>query len=136
MLIHPERTLPRRGRGDVFWVEIHDRAATGLRSNESNAYLWGVVYAAVAAATGNDPRSVHYGLKREAVKVGILEAQYVPLGNRLIEDEPTTRVDTDEFWRYVNWIRHEAEHGTLTGTPFHIPEPNEDAETPTRRLEC
>lgn len=121
--LHPERTMRRAGR--EVWISIHDKPAVVQRSSQANSYLWGVVYAAIAAETGNDPESIHYGLKREAVRVGILEPEYISLGDQLIEAEPTTVTDADTFGRYVTWIRHEAEHGKLTGSPLHIPEPNE-----------
>lgn len=122
--LHPERTLRRVGR--EVWVSIHDKPTVVRRSPLANAYLWGVVYAAIAAETGNDPESIHYGLKREAVRVGILPPEYIALGDKLVEAEPTTVTDSDTFSAYVNWIRHEAEHGRLTGAPLHIPEGGEE----------
>ena len=121
--LHPERTLRMRGR-DV-WVELHRQAAPLQRSEAGNRYLWSVVYGTIAKETGNDPEAVHYGLKRKALEVGILEPQYILLGDQLVEGEPTTVTDSTVFWDYVAWIRHEAEHGRLTGTPLHLPEPNE-----------
>jgi hypothetical protein len=126
---HPERTLRRAGL--EVWVSIHEKplGAIGLRSDRANAYLWAGVYGEISRRTGNDPDSIHYGLKRKALEVGILEPQYIALGDKLIEDEPTTRTDSDTFTRYVEWIRHEAEHGDLTGIAFHIPTPEEYLES-------
>jgi hypothetical protein len=124
--LHPERT--RRLRGRDRWVSLHEDPKPAIRSDAANAYLWGVVYAAISEATGNDPDSIHYGLKREAVRVGILEPEYIALGDYLLEADPTTRTDPDTFQRYTTWIRHEAEHGKLTGARLHIPEPNEGKE--------
>ena len=115
----PERLVRRAGK-DV-WISVHDQPTMGIRSDQSNRYLWGVCYATIAAETGNDPESIHYGLKREALRLGVLEPQYVLLGDKLIEDEPTTRTDPDTFARYVTWLRHFAEHDL----GVHIPEPNE-----------
>jgi len=123
--LHPERT--RRFRGKDAWASLHLHPGVVERSQPANAYLWGVVYAEIARQTGNDPDSIHYGLKREALRRGILEPTFILLGSRLIEDEPTTRTDSETFSRYVDWIRHEAEHGSLTGTAFHIPESQEAA---------
>jgi hypothetical protein len=84
-----------------------------------------VVYATLANETGNDPETIHIGLKREAVRVGILEPQFILMGSTLLEQEPTTVVEDEQFWKYVNWVRELAEHGKLTGSPLHIPEPGE-----------
>jgi hypothetical protein len=121
--MHPERT--RRYRGRDVWVSLHEHAAPHIRGGGANRYLWGVVYAELAAATGNDPMTIHYGLKRRAVKEGILDPQYILMGSTLLESEPTTVVEDETFWRYTNWVRELAEHGQLTGTPLHIPEPGE-----------
>ena len=111
--------------GSAVWVTLHRKAAPEIRGSGANRYLWGVVYAELAAETGNDPESIHLGLKREAVKKGILEPEYILMGSNLLEGEPTTVQDSEIFWNYVNWVRHEAEHGNLTGQPCHIREPNE-----------
>ena len=105
---YPERML--RLRGKEVWVEVHKAAGAVQRSDQANKYLWGVCYAEIARATGSDPDSVHYGLKREAVRIGVLEPQYILLGDKLIEDEPTTRTDSETFTKYVNWLKHFAFH--------------------------
>jgi hypothetical protein len=120
---HPERT--KRYAGKDRWVSLHEAPTLIKRSDSANAYLWGVVYKRISEETGNDPDSIHYGLKREALRIGILDPQYIMLGDRLVEDNPTTVTDSDTFWAYVNWIRQGAEHGDLIGRQFHIPEPNE-----------
>jgi hypothetical protein len=84
-----------------------------------------VVYGTLAAETGNDPETIHIGLKREAVRVGVLEPQYILMGSTLLEGEPTTVVEDELFWKYTNWVRELAEHGDLTGSPCHISEPGE-----------
>ena len=118
----PERTLRWRGR-DVF-VSVHERQ-TSVRGSGANRYLWGVVYATLAEETGNDPETIHWALKTEAARIGVLDKCYMVMGSTLFEAEPTTVVEDEAFWKYVNWIRHLAEHGDLTGQPFHIPEPGE-----------
>jgi hypothetical protein len=105
-------------------VSIHTKPAF-QRSEGSNKYLWSVVYGMLAEETGNDPETIHYGLKLRAVKVGILEPQFILMGSDLLESEPTTVTEDETFWRYVNWVRQLAEHGDLTGAPFHIPEVGE-----------
>lgn len=121
--LHAERTLRWRGR-DV-WVSVHERPTT-QRGQGANRYLWGVVYATLAAETGNDPETIHLGLKREAVRVGVLEPQFILMGSTLLEGEPTTVTEDETFWNYVNWVRELAEHGKLTGAPLHIPEVGEE----------
>jgi hypothetical protein len=113
-----------RYRGHTLWVSIHEQPAY-QRGAGANRYLWGVVYAELAAATGNDPDTIHMGLKREAVRVGVLEPQYILMGSTLLEGEPTTVTEDEVFWKYTNWVRELAEHGQLTGSPCHIPEPGE-----------
>ncbi len=115
---HPERT--KRLRGKDRWISIHEAPAPVKRSDRANSYLWGGVYGEISRQTGNDPKSIHYGLKRKAVEVGILEPEFILCGNQLLENEPTTVTDNETFSRYVEWIRHEAEHGDLTGIAFHI----------------
>lgn len=115
----------KRWRGKECWVSAHDSPAPHTRGQGANRYLWGVVYATLANETGNDPETIHIGLKREAVRVGILEPQFILMGSTLLEQEPTTVVEDEQFWKYVNWVRELAEHGKLTGSPLHIPEPGE-----------
>ena len=110
--------------GMSLWVTLHRKQAPEIRGSGANRYLWGVVYATLSAETGNDPESIHLGLKREAVRQGILEPEYILMGSTLLEGEPTTVQDSETFWNYGNWVRHEALHGNLTGQPCQIEEPN------------
>jgi hypothetical protein len=121
--VHPERVS--RWRGKDVWMEAHAQPTVGVRSDSARSYQWGVVYRAIAEETGNDPDSIHYGLKREAVRVGVLPPEYIVAGTSLLEAEPTTVQDADTFQRYIGWIREGAETGSLFGVQFHIPEPNE-----------
>lgn len=114
-----------RMHGKEVWVSIHEHPTVGLRSDSARNYQWGVVYAEIAAQTGNDPDSLHYGLKREAVRVGVLPAEYILAGSTLLDAEPTTKQESEVFWNYIGWIREGAETGSLFGVQFHIPEPNE-----------
>lgn len=114
--LHPERLA--RWRGKEVWISVHEQPTIGLRSDSGNRYLWGVVYRAISEETGNDPETIHLALKREAVRVGVLDPQYVVLGDKLIEDEPTTRTDADTFQRYIHWIKDWA----LTELRLVIPE--------------
>ena len=100
--VDPERVKRHMGR-DV-WVSIHQEASPGVRSSDANRYYWGVVVRAICEETGSDPESCHYGLKREAVRLGILDPCYILLGDELLEVEPTTVTDVEAFSRYVNWV--------------------------------
>lgn len=93
-----------RVSGKEVWGEYHLHPTVGLRTLDSNRWYWGVVLRAICEETGNDPESVHWGLKREAVRVGVLEPEYITIGDQLIEAEPTTVTDSETFSRYVQWV--------------------------------
>lgn len=97
-----ERYLRRAGK-DV-WIEVHEQPSPGLRSLNSNRYYWGVVLRAICEETGNDPESCHYGLKAEALRVGVLPPEYICVGDQLLPADPTTVVDSETFSRYVSWV--------------------------------
>lgn len=98
----PERM--RRYVGKDVWITAHDNPSPGMRSSDQNRFYWGAVVAAICQETGNDPESVHFGLKREAVRLGVLDPEYITIGDQLIEAEPTTRTDSETFSRYVQWV--------------------------------
>lgn len=100
--VEPERL--KRLAGHDVWFSIHQQPTVGIRSQDANRYYWGVVLRAICEETGNDPESCHYGLKREAVRVGVLEPEYLTIGDQLIEAEPTTVTDSETFSRYVAWV--------------------------------
>jgi hypothetical protein len=120
------RVIPNDARavlryvGRNVWVSIHTAAAPGLRSGQANRFLW-AIYAEICRETGNDPESVHWGLKREAVRLGILDPEYITVGDQLLEVDPTTRTDPDTFSRYVDWVRSWA----LDNLKLVIPEAGE-----------
>lgn len=99
-----DRERLHRYVGRDIWVEIHKHPTPGLRSNDQNRYYWGVVIRAICEATGNDPASAHYGLKAEAVRVGVLEPEFISVGDQLLPADPTTVVDSETFGRYVSWV--------------------------------
>jgi len=110
-------------------VQVRVKRPPKIRSIASNAYLWSVVYPTIGEASGNDTDSVHEGMKALAAEKGMLIPRVIQLGARTVE-VLTTKVEQEAFGSYVNWIRHEAEHGWILGTkdhpvPLHIPEPNE-----------
>jgi hypothetical protein len=104
----PARTS--RHRGKDIWVELHEGPTESLRSSDSNKYLWGKLYRAICDETGNDPETIHLALKREAVRVGVLEPEYVQIGDHTLEADPTTRTDQATFDRYLRWVEDFALH--------------------------
>ena len=104
MLRPVDKGRTHRYVGRDVWLSIHEQPTVGLRTLDSNRWYWGVVLRAICEETGNDPESVHYGLKREAVRVGVLAPEYITIGDQLIEAEPTTVTDSETFSRYVAWV--------------------------------
>lgn len=115
----------KRWRGKEAWISLHKSPAGEIRSDKSNRFLWAGVYGTIASETGNDPETIHYALKREAVRVGVLEPQYVLMGDKLFEDEPTTKVEQEAWSRYVDWIKEGCATGSLMGMVIVLPEPGE-----------
>ena len=60
-----------------------------------------------------------------AVRVGVLEPQYVLMGDKLFEGDPTTVVEQEQFSRYINWVKEGCLSGTLVGQVIVIPEAGE-----------
>lgn len=99
-----DRERVKRHMGRDVWVELHKEPTPGLRSSESNRFYWAACIRAICEATGSDPESAHFGLKREAVRLGVLDPTYVLLGGEMLETEPTTVTDSEAFSRYVQWV--------------------------------
>lgn len=99
-----DRERLRQYVGRDIWFSIHKNPTPGLRSSDQNRFYWGVVIRAICEATGNDPASAHYGLKAEAVRVGILEPEFITVGDQLLPADPTTVVNSETFSRYVEWV--------------------------------
>ena len=83
------------------------------RSTAANAYLWGVVYAAMAHHLGYTSQELH-----EALKAKFLSREDLTTG---LVIPRSTRTNSDEFWQYVALIR-DWSHCYLG---LYIPEPNE-----------
>jgi len=88
----------------------------GKRSSRANAYYWGVVLKIIADHLGYTVEELHDGLKakfrsREDLSTGLTITR-------------STRVGSDEFWRYVDEVRHWSH--TFLGV--YIPGPNEHEE--------
>lgn len=99
-----DRQRLHRYVGRDVWFSIHDKPAPGLRSLDQNRFYWGVVLRAICEETGNDPESCHYGLKAEALRVGVLPPEYICVGDQLLPADPTTVTDSETFSRYVAWV--------------------------------
>lgn len=85
------------------------------RSSAANAYYWGVVLKIIGKHLGESPEELHDAFKcrfrgREDITTGLI----IPR---------STRTDSDDFWRYVDEVRHWSH--TFLGV--YIPEPNEVA---------
>lgn len=88
-----------------------------LRSMSANAYLWGVVYAAIAEWSGHDALEIH-----AACKGMFLPARHLttPAGEELTIPASTRLLASDEFSEYVSKVkRWAAECGV------YVPEANE-----------
>jgi len=100
--LNDERLI--RVSGKEVWTSIHQQPAPSTRSTDANRFYWGCCVRAICEATGSDPESAHYGLKREAVRLGVLDPCYIMLGDEFLETEPTTVTDPESFSRYVAWV--------------------------------
>jgi hypothetical protein len=102
---------------DRAWkIEISEHKST--RSNEQNAFLWGVVYETIAQhLPGWDANDIHEYFLGEHFGWQTLEG----LGRkRLKPRKRSSRLTTIQFNKYIEFIqRRMAEHGV------YIPDPNE-----------
>ena len=99
----PEHYKAAMARLEGRSVRASFKRPAALRSLPSNRRYWAVVRH-IAYETGNDPKSVHHGLKRWALEDRILEPQYFYIGETMLEDDPTTVVEQDAFNRYTYWV--------------------------------
>jgi len=88
----------RRNEGKDVRVQIGPYQ--NKRTTRQNSYLWGVVYAEIAADTGYSTEDIH-----EAMKAKFLPRNFVDIGNEEIRvPKSTTTLSTDEFGKYVDQI--------------------------------
>ena len=66
--------------------------------------------------------TVHVAMKREAVRQGVLDPQFILVGSMLLETEPSTKVDIEAFSRFVDFVKHFAAHdlGIVIPSPEDI----------------
>jgi len=121
ILVPEDRQRTGAFRGKRVFVSLHNKPLF-MRGPKANSYLWAVLYRAIADATGNDPDTVHQACKREAVRVGVLEPQYILSGSKLLEVEPTTVTDQEAHSNYCSWLKAGCIHGDLFGMQIEIPE--------------
>lgn len=100
-------------------VQVTVRPDRDARSLKANAYLWGVVYAALADWSGHEPEEIH-----DAMRAMFLPTRELglPDGRTAAALTSTAGLDSEAFGSYVEKVkRFGAEQG------LHIPDPNEVA---------
>lgn len=81
-----------------------------LRSLDSNAYLWGVVYETIAQATGQSAIEVHRGYKKLFnFRYDLLYSNRKKMWIWKMGVSTTTILDTREIWEYIQKVRCDAE---------------------------
>jgi len=83
------------------------------RSSQANRYLFGVVYKLIAQELGYSVDEIH-----DAMKAKFRSREDLTTGLVIVR---STRTGSEDFWRYVDEVRHWAH--TFLGV--YIPEPNE-----------
>lgn len=83
------------------------------RTSRANRYYWGVVLATMAKHLGYTAEELH-----DAMKDKFRGREDITTGLRIVR---STRTGSDEFWAYVDQVRHWSH--TFLG--LYIPEPNE-----------
>lgn len=104
-------------------VEATLKRYQDTRSARANRYLWGVVYAAIAEDTGQEPESIHEAMKeRFLVKTDIV---FVNAKTGEMEEHrvvgSSAGLKVSEFYQFVENVRLFA--GEWLG--LRIPDPNE-----------
>ncbi len=101
--------------GRKAWVVIQGRR--NARSNNQNAYYWGVVIEMLGGYLGYFPEEIHELLKKK-----FLPEKSIQLKNEeVLISQSTTKLDSLAFEKYLESIRVWA----LTDLNFKIPLPNE-----------
>lgn len=86
----------------------------GTRSSAANRYLYGVVYKLIARELGYSVEEIH-----DAMKAKFRSREDITTGLVIVR---STRTGSDDFWQYVDQVRHWSH--TFIGV--YIPEPNEE----------
>jgi hypothetical protein len=118
-------TEPSRWRG---WLARHKGRDVALlvepeykpRGLRANAYLWGVVYGALAEWSGHEPEEIHEAMKLKLLPRRVL---IMPDGSKAQIAGSTAVLDTAQFAEYVDKvIRYAAECGVCVPAPGEIVE--------------
>jgi hypothetical protein len=87
------------------------------RSNNQNAYMWGVCYSMIADETGHTCEEVH-----EFLKAKLLPREYLMIGKETQQvTKSTAQLSTDMMEAYLEQVRAFA----ATELGLHIPLPHE-----------
>ena len=86
------------------------------RTTPQNKYLWGVVYALIAAHTGHSADEVHDAMRARHLRTNP--------GDPIAVIRSTTDLTTDEMSEYMEAVKRDAATG-LFGESLYIPEPGE-----------
>jgi hypothetical protein len=97
-------------------VELSIRPETKQRSNNQNAYYWGVVVKMIADEIGEDTETVH-----ELLKDKFNRSEIIIKGNPETVSKSTTELSTEEFNQYIEKIQIWA--ANFLG--ITIPDPNQ-----------
>jgi hypothetical protein len=111
-LDNPNRYLVQIGRLEGQRIEVVLRKQKTSRSNNQNAYYWGVVLEILSEHLGYTPDEMHEILKFKFLKTVKADMEYV---------KSTTKLNTVEFEDYLTKIKQWA----ASELSCVIPDPNE-----------
>ena len=103
-------------RGKTVEITIDERKKR--RSNQSNAYYWGVVIKMIADTCGYRTSEEYAGIHSE------LKQKFLPKAGRLQIAKSTSSLNTVEFSEYIEKVRQWA----AEELGIYIPDPNEAKE--------
>ena len=90
--------------------KVADQDIYPLRTLESNAYLWGIVYQTIADATGHTALEVHEEYKRKYnLRYDLVYRKKTEIWEWKMGTGSTTTLDMREIWEYIMKVRADAE---------------------------
>ena len=90
--------------------KVADQDIYPLRTLESNAYLWGIVYQTIADATGHTSLEVHEEYKRKYnLRYDLVYRKKTEIWEWKMGTGSTTTLDMREIWEYIMKVRADAE---------------------------
>ncbi len=103
-------------------IKVASQPIYPIRSLDINAYLWGIVYTAIADETGQTPEEVHEGYKLKfRFRGDFVYNKQFDRYDYVIGTQSTTKADGLELWEYAMRVRADAEIEMF----FIIPMPQE-----------